>query len=895
MAINLTTIKNLVMRFTTTGQQQATQAVRTMAQAQQNLANILMQTKNQLNATNNGILSSSAAFTRLQARLDPAIAAMNEYNRSIRIITAQETLLGKTTTETARARDLANKRLQEATAAHNNLDRSARQSAARLANMNAQFQDIAVSLQAGQSPFTVFLQQGSQLSQIFSARVVGITAAILAIPIALATVTTAYAKFETRVIALNNALRATGNISGQTGEGLERSARALARSGTFSLTDIRESQKELIRFREIAGETFNEVLRLAKDVASGGMVDLKEAVIAIAKAMSDLENSESHLEKANIRLSVSDRRAAIELRNRGEIIKAQRVILDAIGKDTSGSDAKAADSLGAAWQRLWTAGGGLLERWGKIAAEAIKLRQIMEGLAGVYERLAMAMDQSKGASAGNITTNIGNLAKAASNKVLGTNFDLTRNKPAPDLGDTFADRFSASTGGNAAGGQMLEIEKQALAVRANKLRQRHEEAAAEEAVQRAYKKTMDVLQEETKLSGKSAAEIEKIKKAREATVEGRKEEADIQSEINRRLAGDETRQVTDQLKTQADAYRAEGEAVRMNNGAAQAHIAVQNALSNAKAKNITLSEEQTAAIKRDAAAMGNAAQQATFLQAQYDATFDQSIIWMTDSEAAIQNQIKGLKLLGTVQGDVLAKQLRYNSQLKDTKQTVDGFVNTSMSSLSSALSEVFNTKTTDQIKAHNEHLEKMAAEGRNGAIAWIKFSDTIVAALQKMAIELAIIKPLMGALQGGLGSVGSIGASFFGGGTGASVLHAGGIVGQTPAPKRYVHPAYFENAPRLHNGLGRDEFAAILQRGERVIPRGATGSGGGPINITVNNTPAGTSVGRARTSRGANGSVNVDIMLRRIVDDRMVAAAQDPNHPFNHQLGAMGLDRSRGM
>jgi hypothetical protein len=233
--------------------------------------------------------------------------------------------------------------------------------------------------------------------------------------------------------------------------------------------------------------------------------------------------------------------------------------------------------------------------------------------------------------------------------------------------------------------------------------------------------------------------------------------------------------------------------------------------------------------------------------------------------------------------------------LKDTKQTVDGFVNTSMSSLSSALSEVFNTKTTDQIKAHNEHLEKMAAEGRNGAIAWIKFSDTIVAALQKMAIELAIIKPLMGALQGGLGSVGSIGASFFGGGTGASVLHAGGIVGQTPAPKRYVHPAYFENAPRLHNGLGRDEFAAILQRGERVIPRGATGSGGGPINITVNNTPAGTSVGRARTSRGANGSVNVDIMLRRIVDDRMVAAAQDPNHPFNHQLGAMGLDRSRGM
>src|SRR6478609_6062055 len=34
------------------------------------------------------------------------------------------------------------------------------------ANLAAQFQDIAVQLQGGQSPFTVALQQGTQISQV---------------------------------------------------------------------------------------------------------------------------------------------------------------------------------------------------------------------------------------------------------------------------------------------------------------------------------------------------------------------------------------------------------------------------------------------------------------------------------------------------------------------------------------------------------------------------------------------------------------------------------------------------------------------------------------------------------------------------------------------------------
>ena len=50
----------------------------------------------------------------------------------------------------------------------------------------------------------------------------------------------------------------------------------------------------------------------------------------------------------------------------------------------------------------------------------------------------------------------------------------------------------------------------------------------------------------------------------------------------------------------------------------------------------------------------------------------------------------------------------------------------------------------------------------------------------------------------------------------AAVLHKGGVVGST-AEMRTVNNSIFNMAPRYHTGLGSDEFAAILQRGERVL------------------------------------------------------------------------------
>jgi hypothetical protein len=60
-------------------------------------------------------------------------------------------------------------------------------------------------------------------------------------------------------------------------------------------------------------------------------------------------------------------------------------------------------------------------------------------------------------------------------------------------------------------------------------------------------------------------------------------------------------------------------------------------------------------------------------------------------------------------------------------------------------------------------------------------------------------------------------------GTGISTIlgglfHEGGIVGEGGSSR--LMPAYaFAGAPRLHNGLAADEYPAILQKGEEVIPK----------------------------------------------------------------------------
>ncbi|HUT72514.1 MAG TPA: hypothetical protein VMW89_17730 [Desulfatiglandales bacterium] len=80
------------------------------------------------------------------------------------------------------------------------------------------------------------------------------------------------------------------------------------------------------------------------------------------------------------------------------------------------------------------------------------------------------------------------------------------------------------------------------------------------------------------------------------------------------------------------------------------------------------------------------------------------------------------------------------------------------------------------------------------------FADMLAA----MAVKWLMLKMGFGIATGGWGFL----------------MHEGGVVGETAAPRRIMPATTFATAPRLHGGLKSDEYPVILQQGEEVIPAG---------------------------------------------------------------------------
>ena len=109
----------------------------------------------------------------------------------------------------------------------------------------------------------------------------------------------------------------------------------------------------------------------------------------------------------------------------------------------------------------------------------------------------------------------------------------------------------------------------------------------------------------------------------------------------------------------------------------------------------------------------------------------------------------------------------------------------------------------------------------------------------------------------------ALGAAFAS--SGFSIFHKGGMVGG-PAPMRTLPTAALIGAPRLHNGLAPDEFPAILQKGEEVIPKGGRG-GGNSYFIDARGADAGAVVRMERALQALAGP--------GVVERRAVGAVQN--------------------
>ena len=108
--------------------------------------------------------------------------------------------------------------------------------------------------------------------------------------------------------------------------------------------------------------------------------------------------------------------------------------------------------------------------------------------------------------------------------------------------------------------------------------------------------------------------------------------------------------------------------------------------------------------------------------------------------------------------------------------------------------------------------------------AFRRMADSIIASLIRMQIQSAAesgLKAFAGLFAGSAAELPINQPGF----PGAETFHTGGVVGMSGGSVRRVPDHVWSFAPRLHGGLMPGEFPAILERGETVLPRGASVGG----------------------------------------------------------------------
>lgn len=169
-----------------------------------------------------------------------------------------------------------------------------------------------------------------------------------------------------------------------------------------------------------------------------------------------------------------------------------------------------------------------------------------------------------------------------------------------------------------------------------------------------------------------------------------------------------------------------------------------------------------------------------------------------------------------------------------------------------------------------------------------KFSEVLRGVAEdilRIVVRRKITEPLAAAVSG---------SDFLGSLTAAFGFHAGGLVGESGATfTRGVPLAAFAGAQRYHRGgwpgLRNDEVPAILQRGERVLPRGA-----GTMAPEINIYTAPGSTASVNNRRGENGRPIIDIVIEAaknavagdIARGGTVAAAMENTYALNRSAGA---------
>jgi hypothetical protein len=264
-----------------------------------------------------------------------------------------------------------------ATGSLDSMGMSAKQTAAALRGVPAQFQDIIVSLQGGQAPMTVLLQQGSQLTTMFggvggAAKALGTYVAGLVNPFTVAAA--AAAALGVAMYSINSkdaALRelsvqliGTGRASISATEDIKALVEQLNVIPGVSKASATAIITEFAKVSGVGADLFRGLGSSVADFAAATGTDLPTAAKKLAEAFADPAKGAKTLEESLGTLTAAQLLTIGKMAAIGDKAGAQAALMDALKQATSGLAeqgmtllGKATDKLSNAWDTMTTSVG----------------------------------------------------------------------------------------------------------------------------------------------------------------------------------------------------------------------------------------------------------------------------------------------------------------------------------------------------------------------------------------------------------------------------------------------------------------------------------------------------------------------------------------------------------
>lgn len=274
---------------------------------------------------------------------------------------------------------------------------TAKQTAAALRGVPAQFTDIVVSLQGGQAPLTVLLQQGGQLKDMFGGigpaakalggYVLGLVNPFTVAAAAVGALTLAYYKGSQEADEYNKEILFTGNAAGTSATQLASMAQQV--SATVGTTGAAaEVLAKLAGNGKIASGSFEEITEAALQMekATGKAID--DTIAEFAKIAKDPVAAAKELNDQYNFLTASVYSQIVALKEQGDTIGAAKLLTDTYADTIKSRTGEVTANLGlieGAWQKIKAAAAGALDatldvgRTQSIDSQIANYQKILDG------------------------------------------------------------------------------------------------------------------------------------------------------------------------------------------------------------------------------------------------------------------------------------------------------------------------------------------------------------------------------------------------------------------------------------------------------------------------------------------------------------------------------------